>query len=227
MFHFPINIINTCCRLYYLLFLRFTSVSLDTQILLFLTFGVALQVRPLLHDSEKAKDTYCSRSVAVLIIIRLRLRPRERYVLFAERTSPGTHGAANLKIPVGTLDETTGEVSGGTMARISEKTGFRAKREYTIDMTAIALEQPDPEKLLHPALFHPGGCSQVMLQEMDVDRKELDVLRRKYAHTEMDAGVRLQDYSVLFVEGRKDPEIMAVWALYEGLYQRGKLHGRR
>ena len=169
-------------------------------------------------------------SVAVLMILRPKETPAERYVILTEQPRVGACSTAFLEIPAGMLDDKSGDVKGKAIQEIEEETGLKVRTAELIDMTALALEQTETKEDLQPAMYpSPANLDEyipLLLWEKELDRKEIEELRGKLtgerAKDEL-ITLRVREYDVLWKEGARDAKTLAAWALYEGLNGEGKI----
>lgn len=170
-------------------------------------------------------------SVAVLMILRPKDAPGERYVILTEQPRIGACSTGFLEIPAGMLDDESGNVTGKAMKEIREETGLTVQGKELIDMTALALENAESKEGLQPAMYpSPANLDEyipILLWEKTMDRKQIDSLKGRLTGERVKDDelitLRVSDYNVLWREGARDAKTLAAWALYEGLNRAGKI----
>jgi 8-oxo-dGTP pyrophosphatase MutT (NUDIX family) len=168
-------------------------------------------------------------SVAVLMILRPKDAPHERYVIMTEQPRVGACSTVFLEIPAGMLD---GEknVKGAAIREIQEETGLEIRKEELIDLSALALEEDDKTEDLQSGIYmSPANLDEfipLLLWEKELDRQRIEDLKGKLtglrAQDEV-ITIRIVEYRDLWRKGARDSKTLAAWALYEGLTQAGKL----
>jgi ADP-sugar diphosphatase len=168
-------------------------------------------------------------SVAVLMILRPKSDPHERYVILTEQPRLGACGMSFLEIPAGMMDESN-NVTGKAIQEIEEETGFQIQPGELINMTKLALEQAECREIVQPAMYpSPANLDEsisLLLWEKKLDRKEIEALKGRLtglrARDEL-ITLRICGYDVLWREGARDAKTLAAWALYEGLNRSGQI----
>lgn len=169
-------------------------------------------------------------SVAMLMILRPRDDPYERWVIMTTQPRIPASSLSFWEIPAGMLDREK-NFTGAAAKEIREETGLEVDPTDLKDMTALALESAATmNEGLKLAMYpSPGGCDEyipIYLWEKTVDRPEMESLKDKLTGQRGRGELirlKLVQYEQLWRDGARDAKTLAAWALYEGLNREGKL----
>ncbi|CAA9964537.1 nudix hydrolase 14 [Pyrenophora teres f. maculata] len=173
-------------------------------------------------------------SVAILIVLRPKDSKNERYTILTEQPRLNSYGTTFLGIPVGKLDEKTGDITGFAIEEIAGSARLKIRKEDTIDMTAMALEHSQYNEDLPPTLHMNPTTSDkqvsVLLWEKDMEWRDIESLKQRFGSERAEDGgqstVRIHHFEALWREGARDAGTLAAWALYEGLSGSGRIEQR-
>lgn len=168
-------------------------------------------------------------SVAMLMILRPRDSPNERYVIMTEQPRIGACSMSFLEIPAGMLDDSP-EVKGKVLEEIKEETGFTIQKDELINLTELALRDAEAKDHVQSAMYpSPANLDEfipLFLWEKELDRQEIEDLKGKLTglrkQQEM-ITLRICNFEALWREGARDAKTLAAWALYTGLSKEGKI----
>lgn len=166
-------------------------------------------------------------SVAMLMILRPRDSPNERYVIMTDQPRIGACSMSFLEIPAGMLDESN-EVKGKVIEEINEETGFTVQKDELINLTELALNDTEAKDDVKAAMYpSPANLDEfipLFLWEKELDRQEIEDLKGRLTglrkQQEM-ITLRIESFESLWRVGARDAKTLAAWALYTGLSKEG------
>ena len=140
---------------------------------------------------------------------------------------------ALAELPAGMLDD-SGTFAGGAAKEIAEETGLEVSANELLDLTDLALREPDPksssdEKLQLGVYPSPGGCDEfipIFLWQKQISRSQMQEWQGKLTglrdHGEK-ITLMLTPLDQLWRTGARDAKALAACALYQGLKAQGKI----
>ncbi|KAL5322588.1 hypothetical protein ACEPPN_010561 [Leptodophora sp. 'Broadleaf-Isolate-01'] len=177
-------------------------------------------------------------SVAVLMILQPSDSKTEKWVILTEQPRVAAGSLQFMEVSAGMIDPKSESFAGTAANVIMEKTGFKFPEQKLKDLTkyaigkeaiwdedtwddpALAGSSDDLESAMYPS---PGGTDEyikIFLWEKELERKELDELKKKLAGTKT-AGelvtVKIANYEQLWRVAARDSKALAAWSLYEAL----------
>jgi ADP-sugar diphosphatase len=170
-------------------------------------------------------------SVAMLMILKPRDEPDERWVIMTEQPRIPAGSLSFWEIPAGMLDR-MGTFVGAAAKEIEEETGLVVKEDELKDLTKLALGSGSRTEKLSEAMYpSPGGCDEsihIYLWEKVVDRQELLSMKDKLTGLRRQGEMitlKLIRYEDIWKAGVRDAKSLAAWTLYEALQREagGKL----
>ncbi|KAF7675021.1 hypothetical protein GT037_006784 [Alternaria burnsii] len=190
---------------------------------------------PSAFQSHKQLPVSTTTANAILLLI-LRTKEawkdtrRQPHVVFIESRQARERNEPYLELPRGTFDA-SGNITGPLVEEMSQELSLKLRKEQLINLTSLMIQNPHcrrdsrhPDAVIKPEHITPR--KPVILWQKDISRKEMnDLIGRCEDETALNAksGFRVLDYGDLWKAGKNNAEIMAAWAMYENLLERGGL----